>query len=295
MDANRFDVLSRSFFASPSRRTALRLLIGSALGTVIGHRGEESAAHNALKTCRKKSGKQKKKCLKKARAHNATHRSDGPQTAPPPACVPDCTGKTCGDDGCGGTCGPCTDGTCTDGTCTCAGGMEVCQSRCVSPCSGTNQERNPATCDCCERRGSFCDSVGDDPACCSRICEDVGAVGGPACGARSLGTACDFAAQCASDICSAGACSCPTGQEPCQGSCRQQCGSGRIMNPVSCGCCIPNGASCAGAPSSCCAGTNRCTGAGTTCAGLPASANCQFDAQCANTNCSSNVCGGVNG
>ncbi|MCK5043839.1 hypothetical protein KAR52_02455 [Candidatus Pacearchaeota archaeon] len=31
-------------------------------------------------------------------------------------CTPDCTGKECGDDGCGGSCGPC-DGTCTDGVC----------------------------------------------------------------------------------------------------------------------------------------------------------------------------------
>jgi len=34
------------------------------------------------------------------------------------ACVPQCAGKTCGDDGCGGTCGTCAgDGVCVDGTC----------------------------------------------------------------------------------------------------------------------------------------------------------------------------------
>jgi len=32
-------------------------------------------------------------------------------------CVPDCTGKTCGKDGCGGTCGDCTGGKCQDGVC----------------------------------------------------------------------------------------------------------------------------------------------------------------------------------
>jgi hypothetical protein len=32
--------------------------------------------------------------------------------------VPECTGKQCGSDGCGGTCGSCESGTsCTDGTC----------------------------------------------------------------------------------------------------------------------------------------------------------------------------------
>jgi hypothetical protein len=41
-------------------------------------------------------------------------------TTLPPVCVPDCTGKTCGSDGCGGTCGTCTPpNTCVGGTCEC--------------------------------------------------------------------------------------------------------------------------------------------------------------------------------
>jgi|GEM_PF-6461858 len=40
-------------------------------------------------------------------------------------CVPDCTGRECGDDGCGGSCGECTPGeTCEDGVCV-AGADEV--------------------------------------------------------------------------------------------------------------------------------------------------------------------------
>ncbi|MBX7098744.1 MAG: hypothetical protein K1X89_13635 [Myxococcaceae bacterium] len=36
-----------------------------------------------------------------------------------PACVPSCAGRTCGDDGCGGTCGTCASGQCApNGTCT---------------------------------------------------------------------------------------------------------------------------------------------------------------------------------
>lgn len=35
-----------------------------------------------------------------------------------PSCTPDCTGKTCGDDGCGGSCGSCEwDNICVDGQC----------------------------------------------------------------------------------------------------------------------------------------------------------------------------------
>jgi len=34
-----------------------------------------------------------------------------------PACTPDCTGKECGDDGCGGSCGSCVAGSCVAGVC----------------------------------------------------------------------------------------------------------------------------------------------------------------------------------
>ena len=140
MDPKRFDAVLRSLSTTPSRRIAVRLLaglvLGDALGSLLGQPVAE--AHNALTACRKKSGKQKKKCLKKARAHNAQHAAETP--APPCigrcaltkpcgpdgcggvcgtcagtetcqsttcVCVPNCTGKNCGDDGCGGSCGPC--------------------------------------------------------------------------------------------------------------------------------------------------------------------------------------------
>ena len=48
---------------------------------------------------------------------------------PPPACTPECTGKSCGDDGCGGSCGQCS-------------GTDVCDEAngecvCTPDCSGT--------------------------------------------------------------------------------------------------------------------------------------------------------------
>lgn len=36
--------------------------------------------------------------------------TDGPRIVSDGACVPNCAGKECGDDGCGGECGPCTNG-----------------------------------------------------------------------------------------------------------------------------------------------------------------------------------------
>ena len=53
-------------------------------------------------------------------AHNvkATHTTVNP--------VPDCTGKQCGPDGCGGSCGTC------DGTCTATG---QCMGTCIPSCT----------------------------------------------------------------------------------------------------------------------------------------------------------------
>jgi hypothetical protein len=68
----------------------------------------------------------------------------------PGACVPACTGKTCGPDGCGGVCGTCTGtdvcsaaGTCGPPVCTpnCTGktcGPDGCGGTCAPGCTGTN-------------------------------------------------------------------------------------------------------------------------------------------------------------
>jgi hypothetical protein len=80
MDPHRFDGLLRLLAATPSRRGTLRLLAGSVFGGLFTFGAGDIDAHDALKTCKKKSGKQKKKCLKKAKKHNATHVV---QTSPP--------------------------------------------------------------------------------------------------------------------------------------------------------------------------------------------------------------------
>ena len=58
---------------------------------------------------------------------NASHEdaSAGPEEVSDAPCIPSCEDKTCGDDGCGGSCGscaedddPCTDATCEEGACT---------------------------------------------------------------------------------------------------------------------------------------------------------------------------------
>lgn len=70
------DSLGRSLAATPSRRHALRLFASTALAALAaGQSTEETAAHNALKKCRKlKQRTERKRCIKKAKAHNKKHK-----------------------------------------------------------------------------------------------------------------------------------------------------------------------------------------------------------------------------
>jgi hypothetical protein len=170
MDANRFDAISRSLATMPSRRMVLRLLAGSALGGTLGWlHNEESAAHDAREDCKKKSGRAKRRCLKRAKAHNATH------------------------------CGPCTGGTCTNaGVCTCPGIEELCQGACREAC-GIDQIRNHGDCSCCVENDRFCQPGGTP--CCSGTCSSPSPSEPPTCQGRADGASCTFDGQCDSGNC----------------------------------------------------------------------------------------------
>ena len=264
MNVDRFDALSRSLSLTPSRRGALRLLAGLVFGSLVTLRAGDAAAHDALKACKKKKGKQKKKCVKKARAHNATH------TAAPggqvPACTPNCAGKNCGLDGCGGLCGSCNDGTCTDGTCLCRGGEEVCQGTCVPKC-GTLQIRIPGSCTCCGGPSTACPT--GSHTCCSQRCSPSGF-----CEGRPVGDPCQFNEQCTYENCTGSICRCP---------------SGWMLRPDStASCCAMNGEKYP-IGSACCSGRAE----GDRCVGRPDGQACDFHAQCASRfGCIDGECGG---
>ncbi len=122
-------------------------------------------------------------------------------------CVPDCTGRACGDDGCGGSCGTC-------------GGDTVCE-----PASGTCASCLP---DCTDR------ACGDDG--CGGSCGDcVGAL------AYCAGGACQCSAQCAGRICGDDGCggtcgTCEAGFTCHEGGCEcaPQC-DGKSCGPDGCG------------------------------------------------------------
>ena len=70
-------------------------------------------------------------------------------------CVPDCAGKICGDDGCGGTCGTCSGAltACSAGLCTCPAGSQVCSGFCVpDSCEGGSLDG----CNCSCSTGVVC-------------------------------------------------------------------------------------------------------------------------------------------
>ena len=262
MDARCFDKLTRGLGSMTTRRGTLAAVLSGALSLLGWGSALDAAAHDLLPTCKKIKDKAKrKKCLKKAKAHHTTHLSESPPPPPPPpgvTCTPNCAGKNCGLDGCGGVCGPCDDGTCTAGICVCRDGEEVCQGTCVAAC-GTLQVRRPGTCTCCGRPFSPCQA--GSSVCCSQLCPS-GPSGG-VCGGRGVGEACQFNAECLYENCTGGVCGCPIGTEPCPGGCASPCPPDQVRVPGSCSCCITDGSSCASATRPCCSGiclqsTNIC-------------------------------------
>ena len=122
MEFDRFSSLRRSLESTPARRDILRALAGIGL----------SLSAMQLSGAVEAKGKKKKKG-KKHRGQQGPGRDPGNNQSPPPPkpprCTPDCNGKTCGDDGCGGTCG------------TCPGTQDVCQNGhciCVPQCAPAN-------------------------------------------------------------------------------------------------------------------------------------------------------------
>jgi len=104
-------------------------------------------------------------------------------------CAPECDGKTCGDDGCEGSCGECAEGVeeCLDGVCTC-----------VPDCD----EENQCGSDACEGTCGECDvgfeCVEDkcvcDPNCDDRECGGDGCEG--SCGECEANELCNEEAKC---------------------------------------------------------------------------------------------------
>jgi hypothetical protein len=97
-------------------------------------------------------------------------------------CTASCTGKSCGDDGCGGSCGTCASGSCVNGSC------------CVPNCTGKTCGDNGC--------GGSCGSCGAGTcisgSCCMPSC------GGKTCGDNGCGGSCGTCGT--GKLCSSGGC-----------------------------------------------------------------------------------------
>ena len=99
-------------------------------------------------------------------------------------CVPDCEGRSCGDDGCGGTCGACADGLTCD-----AAGLCACVPDCEDRACG--EDGCGGSCGGCAP-GLVCGPDGACrcvPACEARVCGEDGCSNTQACASVSLADA----------------------------------------------------------------------------------------------------------
>ena len=167
MESDRFDELTARLARPISRRRGVGLAGALGLSGLSGLSAWQGA------DARKKK-KHKKKHKKK------------PTTTPPPGCRKTCGGRTCGDDGCGGSCGTCAgELVCRNGTCGCPDGQDLCGGICRAACPpstpGRVVARHPTSCLCCVRPGSIpcpdstvqcCLGPADLP-CCARACDPL--------------------------------------------------------------------------------------------------------------------------
>ena len=139
-------------------------------------------------------------------------------------CVPQCSGKVCGTDGCGGTCGVCPAGQgCASGAC-----VPTAPTSCVGRCG---EVTDGAPCQCDVDCGAFGECCADAcAACAAELPEMCGACvpdcAGAVCGGDGCGGSCGTCADGAT--CEAGQCLPPSG------SCAGRCGTFDLLEPCQC-------------------------------------------------------------
>jgi hypothetical protein len=183
MNSKPFVAIPRSLTLLLSRRDALPRLSAAGLAALCGSPHEIAA--------RRQQGKKRKKKRKEPSA------APPPTTAPPSGiCVPDCAGKSCGRDGCGGACGSCPDTQiCQRGSCVCA--PEPPETTCAARCGiRPNNCGQFVACPGCNL-GQTCLSNGtcgiDCPGACPTGCVCTASVEGPQhCAHNPLHTTCTF-------------------------------------------------------------------------------------------------------
>ena len=157
MDSERFDDIVKSLVSGASRRAMLAGLAGGVLGIFAAVPiAEDAEANNNQRRRRRRRRKRRRRRRRQQQ------------------CIPNCTNRNCGSNGCGGSCGSCGGRRfCLNGICTCdfvtCNGM-CCPSHEPVCCPPTAQDatgvcaRNGSTCCTTDQGGRSCPF--DRPVCC---------------------------------------------------------------------------------------------------------------------------------
>ena len=188
-------------------------------------------------------------------------------------CTPDCDGKTCGDDGCGATCGECgEEQACLDGACQC---LPDCEGKACGPdgCEGT------------------CGECPDNHDCVNAECLCIPNCEGKVCGANGCGESCGECPE--YHECEEGECVCvpqcngkECGPDLCDGMCGE-CADNHECDEDGACICIPNcGDMICGTDG--CGGSCGLCAEGLTCVG----GDCVCVPNCDGKDCDDDGCGG---
>jgi hypothetical protein len=207
------------------------------------------------------------------------------------SCTPDCSGRACGDNGCGGSCGTCA----LSEECTAAG---ACEAVCVPQCDGRacGDDGCGGSCGGCGT-GRRCTESGACeeicvPSCGGRECGDNGC--GGLCGTCEGGTTCDASSGACVAVCTPDCTGRACGDDGCGGSCGS-CGAGASCS--SAGACVPDCTpSCSATGAECgadgCGGVCGVCGAFESCfAGRDCLPSCR--PSCEGRDCGDDGCGGT--
>ena len=194
-------------------------------------------------------------------------------------CVPQCTGKSCGEDKCGSTCGSCdSDQKCEAGQCLCAvnecaaavcidaNSYKTCVKTTENLCGSYSELQKCAANESCKDSSDPVCQCDPSIACALKSCGDDGCDGQCAPGCES------------NEICQSGACVCEV--DECEFNGEKECVGDSVRE-----CTVVNGCGKWGAPIACSGAQAVCQGAG----------ECGCELNCTGKECGSDGCGGTCG
>lgn len=233
-----------TFLAAVTRRGVLAGALGASVARALAPEMTRAKKKKKFTLCLGgqtiKVPKKKKKAFRKRGATPGAC----PPPPPPPGCTPSCTGKVCGDDGCGESCGACNPGeTCRAGQCACLDDRicgEICCPEAVA-CFTDGCVCEGFLCSCTE--GMFCRTPDLNEQCC--LAEDT----------------CDPQLACVAETCAVGNSACTLGEAFCGAGTDCLCATSVEGDPF----CADFASFTACPTTSQCSSEEPCAGAGETC------------------------------